>query len=83
MEEGSDECLRQAIAEQVEIGRRTDKFIVSTGSPITPLAPLARIRRYIELGWELGSVPRQQEKLTQAVPTGPVVRRFELWAESL
>lgn len=54
VEKVSEEQLRQAIAEQVEIGRRTGKFIISTGSPITPRTSVARIRRFIELAWELG-----------------------------
>jgi len=55
VQEAGEEELRQAIAGQVAIGRRVGRFIVSTGSPITPLTPLARIRRYIELGWEVGA----------------------------
>jgi len=55
VQNGTEEDLRQAIAQQVEIGRRTGKFIVSTGSPITPLTPLPRIRRFIDLGRESGA----------------------------
>jgi uroporphyrinogen decarboxylase len=54
VQDGTDEELRRAIAEQVAIGRRSGKFIISTGSPITPLTPLARMQRYIALGRELG-----------------------------
>jgi uroporphyrinogen decarboxylase len=56
VQNGTDEDLRRAIAEQVAIGRRAGKFIVSTGSPITPLTPLPRIRCFIDLGRELGTL---------------------------
>ena len=56
VQRGTDEELRQAIAEQVAIGQRTGRFIVSTGSPITPETPLSRIRQFIDLGQELGRV---------------------------
>ena len=52
VEKGTDAALRLAIEEQVAIGRRTGRFILSTGSPITPGTPVERIRRFIELGWE-------------------------------
>ena len=55
VQEGTEEALRRAIAAQVAIGRRTGRFIISTGSPITPLTPLSRIRRFIDLGRELGT----------------------------
>ena len=55
VQEGTEEMLRQAMAAQVAIGRRTRRFITSTGSPITPLTPLPRIQRFIELGQELGT----------------------------
>lgn len=56
LQNGTEEELRRAIAEQVEIGRRTGRHMISTGSPITPLTPLPRIRRFIELGQELGRI---------------------------
>lgn len=55
VQDGTEQELREAIAEQAEIGRRGGRFIISTGSPITPLTPLARIRRFIDLGRELGT----------------------------
>ena len=54
VQNGTEAELQQAIAKQVGIGRTTGRFIVSTGSPITPLTPLSRIRRFVELGRELG-----------------------------
>jgi uroporphyrinogen-III decarboxylase len=55
VQKGTGEELRQAIEEQVAIGRRTGRFIVSTGSPITPETPLTRIRQFIDLGQELSA----------------------------
>jgi len=46
---GSDERLCAEIERQGEVGRRYGRFIMSTGSPITPGTPLARIRRFIDL----------------------------------
>lgn len=54
VQNGSEAELRAAMAAQVAVGREAGRFIISTGSPITPLTSLARIRRFIELGWELG-----------------------------
>ena len=62
VQRGTDEELRQAIAEQVAIGRRTGRFIVSTGSPITPETPLSRIRHFIDLGRELSTFDRRPGK---------------------
>lgn len=59
VQEASPEAMRQAMARQVAVGRRSGRFIISTGSPITPLTPLQRIRRYIETGWELGDSREQ------------------------
>ncbi len=53
-----DASLRQELSRQMAVGRRTGKFVVSTGSPITPLTPLGRIKQFIDLAWELGSAPR-------------------------
>ncbi|MCS7221983.1 MAG: hypothetical protein N0A15_11975 [Anaerolineae bacterium] len=56
VQNGTDEDLRRAIVEQVAIGKRVGRFIISTGSPITPLTPLPRIRRFIDLAHELGAL---------------------------
>jgi len=52
---GTDEQLREEIQQQVEIGRPLGSFVISTGSPITPLTPVERIRQFINLARELGS----------------------------
>ena len=54
LQNGTEEELRRVMAAQVEIGWRTGRHIISTGSPITPRTPLTRIRHFIELGGELG-----------------------------
>jgi uroporphyrinogen-III decarboxylase len=54
VQNGSDEDLAGALASQAQIGRRMGQFIMSTGSPITPLTPLRRICRFIELARQAG-----------------------------
>jgi len=56
VQDGTDQELRQAIEEQVAIGRCLGRFIVSTGSPITPRTPIPRVRRFIDLGRQIGVV---------------------------
>lgn len=54
LEQGSDDLLADEIRRQIEAGRRNGgRFVLSTGSPITPGTPLARVRRYAELAREL------------------------------
>jgi hypothetical protein len=51
----SEEELRAEIARQIEAGRRNrSRFIMSTGSPITPDTPAFRVRLYCDLVHELG-----------------------------
>ena len=52
VQKGTDEELRAEIERQVRIGRSLDSFVVCTGSPITPLTPVKRIRRYIDIARE-------------------------------
>lgn len=53
--EASEEELRAEIARQIEAGRRNrSRFIMSTGSPITPDTPVSRVRLYCDLVHELG-----------------------------
>lgn len=54
VQDGSEEALAQAVAEQAEIGRRRGRFVMSTGSPITPLTPLSRMQRLIDLARQAG-----------------------------
>jgi len=46
---GSEERLREAVERQAAVGRRCGRFVMSTGSPVTPGTPLARIRQFINL----------------------------------
>jgi uroporphyrinogen-III decarboxylase len=55
LEQGSDVVLEAEVARQVAAGRRNrSRFALSTGSPITPATPLARVRRYAHLIHALG-----------------------------
>jgi len=49
VQKGTDEQLQEEIERQICIGRSLGSFVVSTGSPITPLTPVERIRRFIEI----------------------------------
>ena len=46
---GSDAELQREVARQAAVGRRYGRFVMCTGSPVTPATPLARIRRFIDL----------------------------------
>jgi hypothetical protein len=50
LQNGSDADLTAEIRRQVEAGRAARGFIISTASPITPATPLARVRRFLEMG---------------------------------
>lgn len=53
---GTREELRREITRQLDAGRRNgNRFIMSTGSPVTPDTPVARLREYVELVHELGT----------------------------
>jgi uroporphyrinogen-III decarboxylase len=57
LQNGSEEALRVEIQRQLAAGRLNGgRFIMSTGSPITPETPVARVRRYTDLVRELGQV---------------------------
>lgn len=49
LERGSDARLEAEIRRQAAAGVKARGFVMSTGSPITPGTPLARVRRFIEL----------------------------------
>jgi len=50
LEHGSEADLQREIDRQLRAGRRNGgRFIMSTGSPVTPGTTLARVRRYLEL----------------------------------
>ena len=50
LQDASDVELEAEIARQARAGRQARGFILSTGSPVTPGTPLARVQRYLELG---------------------------------
>jgi uroporphyrinogen-III decarboxylase len=52
LEKSSDEVLKQKIEEQAEIGRKVmnGRFIISTGSPVTPATSIERLRSFIDIG---------------------------------
>ena len=50
MQNGTDTELVAEIERQLEAGANARGFILSTASPITPSTPLARVRRFLELG---------------------------------
>ena len=50
LQNASDAALEAEMRRQAEAGRRARGFIMSTGSPITPMTPLSRVRRFLELG---------------------------------
>jgi uroporphyrinogen-III decarboxylase len=50
MQNGSDWDLEAEMARQVRGARAARGFIFNTASPITPSTPLARVRRFLELG---------------------------------
>lgn len=54
IENSCDELLYEEIKKQAEIGKKSGRFVISTGSPITPGTPLSRIQKYIEYARELG-----------------------------
>jgi hypothetical protein len=55
IEKGNEEALRAELRRQIRAGRRNrGRFIMSSGSPITPATPIERIRTYLELARELG-----------------------------
>ncbi len=55
LEKSSDEVLKQKIKEQAAIGRKImdGRFIISTGSPVTPKTTIERLRSFIDLGRKL------------------------------
>jgi len=50
LQNGSDEDLKREIKRQAEAGKKCRGFIMSTGSPITPSTPLARVQKFLEIG---------------------------------
>ena len=57
LQDGTDERLVAEVGRQARAGGFARGFIACTGSPITPGTPLARVRRFIELGRRHGAAP--------------------------
>lgn len=55
LQNGTDADLEIEIRRQVAAGQRARGFILSTASPITPSTPLARVRKFLELGRQIGA----------------------------
>jgi uroporphyrinogen-III decarboxylase len=54
LQDGSEDMLRSEIHRQLSAGRRNgNRFVMSTGSPITPGTPVQRVRRYTDIVREL------------------------------
>lgn len=49
----NDAELEEAMRRQIAVGKRWGRFVVSTGSPLTPGTTLQRMQKYIELGHTL------------------------------
>jgi uroporphyrinogen-III decarboxylase len=50
LEQGTEDELAAEITRQVEAAHTARGFILTPASPITPATPLARVRRFLELG---------------------------------
>jgi hypothetical protein len=55
LELASDEQFVTRLAAQIAIGKRLGRFVISTGSPLTPDTTLSRMQAYIRLGHELSA----------------------------
>jgi uroporphyrinogen-III decarboxylase len=49
LQEGSEKALEEEVEHQIRAGQAARGFIMCTGSPITPLTSVERVRRYIDL----------------------------------
>ena len=57
LQNGTDAELRAEIARQIAAGRRNgSRFVLSVGSPVTPLTAPERVRLYCDLGRESGAI---------------------------
>lgn len=50
LQNGTEEELEAELRRQGQAGRKARGYLACTGSPITPTTPLARVRRFLELG---------------------------------
>ncbi len=54
LQDGSEDMLRAEIYRQLRAGRKNgNRFIMSTGSPITPGTPVQKVRRYADIVGEV------------------------------
>lgn len=53
IQEGSIEDIKREVLRQIKVGKRSGKFIVSTGSPITPQTPISKVRAFVEITRQL------------------------------
>lgn len=49
LQNGSREVMVAEIKRQLEVGRRSGRFVMSLGSPVTPLTPMAKVREFVDL----------------------------------
>jgi len=49
LQNGSRDVMATEIERQLEIGRRSGRFVMSLGSPVTPLTPTAKVSEFVEL----------------------------------
>jgi hypothetical protein len=58
LQNDNDASLRREIRRQTAAGRMNgSRFVMSTGSPVTPSTPVERVRRFTDLALELGGRP--------------------------
>ncbi|MFQ6039836.1 MAG: uroporphyrinogen decarboxylase family protein [Candidatus Poribacteria bacterium] len=49
LQNGSREIMATEIERQIEVARRSGRFVMSLGSPVTPLTPTAKVREFVDL----------------------------------
>jgi len=49
LQNGTGDELRREVRRQIDIGLRHGRFVMSLGSPVTPLTPLSRVAEFIEI----------------------------------
>jgi uroporphyrinogen-III decarboxylase len=54
LQNGTQEQMAKEIERQVIVGRRSGRFVLSLGSPVTPRTHLTKVRGFVELSRRLG-----------------------------
>ena len=49
LQNGTRDELRREVRRQIDIGLKHGRFVMSLGSPVTPLTPLARVAEFIDV----------------------------------